>query len=538
VNRIQARRHRRGISLLEVLVSIFIILFGILGVAALFPVGGFYVDRANQFDRAASIGESAFNEIQIRGLLRPEFWPPAEDPSVPLLPFSGSKGVSHAVPALTWGPDSSDPLKNGQLLDGNETIRGREFLGSQQDGLATLGISQFAPMPAVAFDPFAPLLNSNGQNPWNPDFTHRVWDRAGLMQVVMRSSPVNYASVSATGPSGVVGRGDSPPTSQSPPDWWPPLLAGPNIWHQTARELFPAFGTDPANYFMVSSDDRAFDLPDDPEEAPLPLPLREHINNGQASGDLVYQYSPEGEYSWIFTAVPLRQSFEGAHLFEVSVVVFRNRDLSQEFSMDVDTRRLHMGNETKVGNSIFGSSSGLRIELTSSPSDPEFLDRIRPGMWVMLADDGSTTAGDWPIHKQPTSPTVRYTSSRDKQPDPVDGHRRREAGFLNTGFARWFRVASTENIRFSDTTQIPVRRVTLVGFSYVGKFSFGALPEYNHNTLGDGRLIMNPGLFDPDYNENTPYVTLSVFDKVVAVYQKTMRLERPSDWSVRYREIP
>ena len=68
------RNDRRGVSLLEVLVSSFILLFGLMGVAAMFPVGQFYVSKANNYDRAAAVGQAAFHDIQTRGLLKPEAW--------------------------------------------------------------------------------------------------------------------------------------------------------------------------------------------------------------------------------------------------------------------------------------------------------------------------------------------------------------------------------------------------------------------------------------------------------------------------------
>ncbi len=68
------RRDRRGVSLLEVLVSSFILLFGLVGVASMFPVGRLYTQQSNRYDRAAAVGQAAFNEIQTRGFLNPEYW--------------------------------------------------------------------------------------------------------------------------------------------------------------------------------------------------------------------------------------------------------------------------------------------------------------------------------------------------------------------------------------------------------------------------------------------------------------------------------
>ena len=69
-----SRQPARGVSLLEVLVSMFILLFGLVGVASLFPVGKYHAQQAIQYDQAAAIGQRAFEEIRVRGLLQPQNW--------------------------------------------------------------------------------------------------------------------------------------------------------------------------------------------------------------------------------------------------------------------------------------------------------------------------------------------------------------------------------------------------------------------------------------------------------------------------------
>src|SRR5579859_1448276 len=66
------RSRHRGISLLEVLISIFILLVGLLGVGALIPIGRLEVGQADKFDRAGTLGRAAFREMKIRAMLRPD----------------------------------------------------------------------------------------------------------------------------------------------------------------------------------------------------------------------------------------------------------------------------------------------------------------------------------------------------------------------------------------------------------------------------------------------------------------------------------
>jgi hypothetical protein len=62
---------RTAISLLEVLICIGIVAIGLLSVAALIPVGGVQVQKANVQERKATLGLNAFREFQIRGMDKP-----------------------------------------------------------------------------------------------------------------------------------------------------------------------------------------------------------------------------------------------------------------------------------------------------------------------------------------------------------------------------------------------------------------------------------------------------------------------------------
>lgn len=65
---------RRGISLLEVLVSIGVLLVGFVGAATLLPIAKFYSTEANKYNRASVLGQVALHDLQIRGYLSPKKW--------------------------------------------------------------------------------------------------------------------------------------------------------------------------------------------------------------------------------------------------------------------------------------------------------------------------------------------------------------------------------------------------------------------------------------------------------------------------------
>jgi hypothetical protein len=70
----RGRTVRAGVTLLEILVSIFILSVGLLGVAALIPVGNSEVTKGAIAHRAAETGLRAFREMKLRGYLDPENW--------------------------------------------------------------------------------------------------------------------------------------------------------------------------------------------------------------------------------------------------------------------------------------------------------------------------------------------------------------------------------------------------------------------------------------------------------------------------------
>jgi hypothetical protein len=65
---------RRGISLMEVLISMFILLVGLMGVASIFPVGNHYAGKGEAYDRGSALADAAFAELKTREILNPNQW--------------------------------------------------------------------------------------------------------------------------------------------------------------------------------------------------------------------------------------------------------------------------------------------------------------------------------------------------------------------------------------------------------------------------------------------------------------------------------
>jgi hypothetical protein len=81
----------------------FVMLFGLMGVAAIMPVGNHYAARSERYDRGGALAASAFAELKSRGLLQPDFWLYSDSKGVMnngafQLPFTGTNpvGAGHA----------------------------------------------------------------------------------------------------------------------------------------------------------------------------------------------------------------------------------------------------------------------------------------------------------------------------------------------------------------------------------------------------------------------------------------------------------
>jgi hypothetical protein len=81
----------------------FVMLFGLMGVAAIMPVGNHYAARSDQYDRGAALAGSAFAELKSRGILNPAAWSRANpagilfiDPTTGTFSTAPANGAGHA----------------------------------------------------------------------------------------------------------------------------------------------------------------------------------------------------------------------------------------------------------------------------------------------------------------------------------------------------------------------------------------------------------------------------------------------------------
>ena len=65
---------RSGITLLEVLISVFVLSVGLMGMAALLPVGRYAIVETGKADRAGACGRAALHQIKVCRMLDPVNW--------------------------------------------------------------------------------------------------------------------------------------------------------------------------------------------------------------------------------------------------------------------------------------------------------------------------------------------------------------------------------------------------------------------------------------------------------------------------------
>ncbi|MBN2581157.1 MAG: prepilin-type N-terminal cleavage/methylation domain-containing protein [Pirellulales bacterium] len=71
---LDSRHSRRGLSLLEVLVSIFVLAVGLLSVLTIIPLGQFALSESAKSDYSGMCGRAALREIKVHGMLDYRYW--------------------------------------------------------------------------------------------------------------------------------------------------------------------------------------------------------------------------------------------------------------------------------------------------------------------------------------------------------------------------------------------------------------------------------------------------------------------------------
>ncbi|MGE0535093.1 MAG: hypothetical protein AB7O68_08970 [Pirellulales bacterium] len=358
-----ARLLRTGISLLEVLIAMFILSVGLLGLAALLPVGQADIVDAAKSERSSAAGRLAMRDVRARGMLCVDNWmnhqDGADDPFPPTY-ADGSGNYIPGAPQQLWydldftgdpnvqGPQLPTPLDLGNAVCIDPLFITRNALVAFQNGMSL-------------------------QQPWpGRAFPYFLMDASDVDMSVFASAPLP-----------------------------PPRMSRVNLraWRWAAAQIAPA--VPPMTYpmaeriFMIQ-DDRLFDQPGD-------ATIRSQPVYGTAR-----RQESAGDYTWMATIVPLPGSdtpytalnpIYSRRRCEVSIAVFYKRDLILPSTLGSwtvadrvgapPTERVVLADMLSGGIGWGGGDVRLRLPgptaAAGTPVDRSDMPRVRPNTWILLA---------------------------------------------------------------------------------------------------------------------------------------------------------
>ena len=389
---------RSAISLTEVIISIGIMALGLLGVAALFPVGGHYLRQSEVSDRADAIAQSALSDAIARGMLNPENWlafqrvqSNAARGSIyrrPFAPFLRSVLAQRSAALNDRSADPSirlnairevngfvgsvfviDPLGVAEAMDpGPAPIAG--FVSE------SIGYVPASTNPLYAFD-----NNINAAEPgWFPWLQRRGAQQPDndpfIMQRLEESWPIRRLTVTTGGL----------PVRNRP---MAPMLDQARAMVTTTDDLTIELGDYQGNPYEHSDDD----------------PSQQFMSSYRANSNGAFKpfaRESDGHFSWCLTLVPTTPEARDAlgadpasFNYDVSAVVFYRRDTGGQFDAGDDFfgHQSAMLSERQVRASVAstGINGGqLRLDVDTggehaSPAGAESpLAKLAAGQWVML----------------------------------------------------------------------------------------------------------------------------------------------------------
>ncbi|MGC3969288.1 MAG: prepilin-type N-terminal cleavage/methylation domain-containing protein [Pirellulales bacterium] len=475
---------RRAVTLLEVLVAMGVMSVGLLGVAALIPLGRMELAQAKVMDNASTIGRWAFRDLMVHGYLQPELWVdgvtglqvtrasfnsnPSTDPYS--LNPTGFKArfvtMSNGATVPPFAPIVIDPLMLAPRHMGNHT------------GVTGLSSQEASHRQLCSLFPYS--LNLAGAAPGTPESRTDV---PRLARVSIRTYPIDSFT---TSPSQFVMRNDL------------------------------------ASRFFKSNDDLVFQVPKNKNRRPVQvftqtLTANSNVNlfnNDALTNELITNGVAfrkfRGEMSWFIVAEPsLAESYNQAaenapaaagpvgsaattKHYRVWTVVCNQRDLRD------------------VTGQTLSDPKGIGERLVYV----DFIDRntARLRMGGLMNEGAAMNALDLKANQ--------FIAVMGRYFEPVLRAQR--------VVMEWYRITGVADSATNIGNNNWYREVTLVGREFSGLgFTF---QDEDTMTYPDMSMTLN--------GQNTAVQPMTGFGILVSgavgVYEKSLYVDRPSLWSIRY----
>ncbi len=337
---------RGGVTLTEVLISMAILAIGLLGAAAMFPVGGYFMQKGEIADRGAAIAQAAFADLVARGDLHPDNW-------------------------QVWDPE----WNGGSYRPMDQFVRDWMAEPSNQG----LGVQDFQTgMNSAAGFVYVidPLGTAAGL-------------RANLPESLIDLAP--YAAV----PGASIGDAQVPTLdAQSISRWTDQFPNWPVKRLATSTSMIGNVPSEPvAQGVYASQDDIAFSVDD--EEVPTRQRVVGPDTDGDGNPNSALTRESRGDYSWMAMVAPTTSNARealtldpSAYYFDVSVVVFFKRPTD---AIDTSERLTH-------GSVISTGTGGGEILLTKFDRDAtDPFEDLRTGQWVLVSGPHPNSTAEEPL---------------------------------------------------------------------------------------------------------------------------------------------
>lgn len=481
---------RRGVTLLEVLVAIGVMVVGLLGMLALIPLGRMELAEAEKMDNAATIGRWAFRDVTVRGYLQPENW---VDPNT-------------GRPVFGPAPDP-EPRYSTTLVPGDKT---RNFYVAATTGSSSSDTPMVPPIAPIVIDP---LMLTPRKFPAGSDDDVEQRKRCALFPY------------SLSLPGGVAGMPEM--ANNHPRMARVSLRAFPSDVIST-NPLGLMMQADIASRFFRSSDDLNFRVPVDTSKRPIQMYSRSTVSNQQfytndgypvvdvKSNEAEFQSnistrSFRGAYSWFMVVEPGLAEFYSSsptsspalggpsasavniRQYRVWVVVCHQRPLNAVKGQTLATAE-GISERMVFVDFVDRSTARLRVGGINNEGDAALALAVKANQWIGVVGrydeplvGGSRYVMEW----------YRVTAVADK-PTYLSG-------------TKWYREVTLVGREFSG-----------LGFSFKDEDPDTTYPDMA-TTLGG-----NTGNVDPITGWGI------LVSGVRGVYEKSIYVDRPSLYSIRY----